>query len=94
MKLRTDLILRQMGNEFVVVDPGQDMVDMAMVFTFNAAAAFLWGELQGQEFTEESVLRLLLANYEVEEDYARADARTFVDDCREQGLLIEYSVES
>jgi hypothetical protein len=47
MKLRTDLILRHLGNEYIVVDPGQDMVDMSKVFTLNEVAAFLWRELQG-----------------------------------------------
>jgi hypothetical protein len=89
MKLRTDLILRHLGNEYIVVDPGQDMVDMSKVFTLNEVAAFLWRELQGKEFTEEAILRLLLANYDVGVDQARADAQKLVSDFREQGLLTD-----
>jgi hypothetical protein len=45
--------------------------------------------LQGKEFTEEAILRLLLANYDVGVDQARADAQKLVSDFREQGLLTD-----
>jgi hypothetical protein len=62
---------------------------MSKVFTLNEVAAFLWRELQGKEFTEEAILRLLLANYDVGVDQARADAQKLVSDFREQGLLTD-----
>ncbi len=40
MKLREDLMLRHLGDEYVIIDPEQDMVDMSKVYTLNETAAF------------------------------------------------------
>lgn len=78
MKLRTDLQLRKLGNDYIIIDPGQEMIDMSKVFTLNETAAFLWEELQGKEFTEETVSDILLENYEVKEDVATKDAKKLI----------------
>ena len=65
MRLREDLVLRRVGQDHVIVDPGQDMVDMSKVFTLNDSAAWLWNQLIGKEFTSEEMVRLLTDQYEV-----------------------------
>lgn len=40
MKLREDLMLRHLGDEYVIIDPERDMVDMSKVYTLNETAAF------------------------------------------------------
>lgn len=89
MRLRSDLILRRLGHESIIVEPGQDMVDMSKVFTFNDTAVFIWERLQGREFTLETVVEMLLENYEVEEDIARRDALALLQTFKEHGLLME-----
>ncbi len=87
MKLRNDLQLRKLGNDFIIIDPGQDMIDMSKVFTLNETAAFLWEELQGKEFTEETVSDILLENYEVKEDVAVKDAKKLIQTFIKGGLI-------
>ncbi|MBD1432243.1 PqqD family protein [Sphingobacterium sp. DN00404] len=89
MKLRTDLILRRLGREYIIVEPGQDMVDMSKVFTFNDTAVLIWERLQGREFTLETVVGVLLENYDVKEDIARRDAFALLQTFKEHGLLTE-----
>lgn len=88
MKLRSDISLRKVGNEYIIVEPSQGMVDLSKVFTLNETAAFLWGELKGKEFTDSDIVQLLLDNYEVEEAQAKTDASTLLQTFREQGLLV------
>lgn len=89
MKLRKDLVLRTIGDYYVVVDPGQEMVDMSTVFTLNSTSAFLWKELEDKSFTVEAIADLLCANYEVNVKTAQKDAETIFVAFREHGLLVD-----
>ncbi|MFD2557049.1 PqqD family protein [Sphingobacterium tabacisoli] len=87
MKLRKDLILREIGNHYVVVDPGQEMVDMSTVFTLNTTSAFLWKELEGKEVTVELITDLLCAHYEVSRETAGKDAEAIFTAFCKNGLM-------
>ncbi|RKE52313.1 PqqD family protein [Sphingobacterium detergens] len=88
MKLRGDLQLRKLGDEHILVYPGQDQQDASKVYTFNETAVQIWLELQGKEFNVESVTAVLLDNYEVEENEAEKDAAKLVKQFEKQGFLI------
>ena len=87
MKLREDLVLRRVGKDHVIVDPGQDMVDMSKVFTLNDSAAWLWNQLMGNEFTSEGMLNLLLEQYDVSKEQALEDVNVLIGIFKENGLL-------
>ena len=82
-------MLRQVGNEHIMVDPGQDMVDLSKVYTLNDTAAFLWEELNDQDFTLETMVALLSDHYDVHPSVAESDARKLIQDFKSQGLLID-----
>lgn len=88
MKLRKDLVLREIGSHYVVVDPGQEMVDMSTVFTLNTTSAFLWKELEGKDITVELIADLLCVNYEVSRETAGKDAQTIFTAFLENGLMV------
>lgn len=87
MKLRSDITLRKVGNEYIIVEPSQGMVDLSKVFTLNETAAFLWEQFKGQDFSQSDVVQQLLDNYQVEEVQAQSDASALIEHFREQGLL-------
>lgn len=89
MKLRTDLTLRKLGDEYVIVDPGQDMIDMSKVYTLNETAAQLWKYLQNKEFDVSVILQILMDEFDVEIEIANRDAKVLVQEFKEHGLLIE-----
>lgn len=86
MKLRNDLILRHVGDDHIIVDPGQDMVDMSKVFNLNETAAWLWEELSDQEFDQVTIKNLLLERYEVTDSQAEQDATYLLQYFVDQGL--------
>ncbi|MDF2517368.1 MAG: hypothetical protein K0R59_2664 [Sphingobacterium sp.] len=88
MKLRGDLQLRKLGDDHILVFPGQDQLDVSKVYTFNETAVQIWLELQGKEFNVESVTAVLLDYYEVEEIEAEKDAAKLVKQFEKQGFLI------
>lgn len=87
MKLRTDLVLRTIGTDHMIVDPSQDMVDLSKVFTLNNSAAWLWEQLQGKEFSIATVVDLLCQEYDVTDSQAHSDAEILIQDFKKQGLL-------
>lgn len=87
MKLRTDLVLRTIGSDHMIVDPSQDMVDLSTVYTLNDSAAWLWEQLKEIEFSSATVVELLCEHYDVTETQAQADAEILIQDFEKQGLL-------
>ena len=87
MKLRSDLILRKMGDEHVIVDPSQDVVDMSKVYTLNETAAFIWNELQGIEFDIQVIAGVIFDNYDVEFSQALMDATILIENFSKEDLL-------
>lgn len=89
MKLRSDLVLRTIGSDHLIVDPSQDMVDLSTVYTLNSSAAWLWEQLKGKEFTIDTIVDLLCENYDVDIEQAKSDAAILLEDFQKQGLLEE-----
>lgn len=89
MRLRDDIKLRNIGGEYVIVDPGQHMVDMSKVFTLNETAADIWNEFQGRTFTKEDVVAYLVNTYSIDTENASADTDVLLQMFGEQGLLVK-----
>lgn len=87
MELRDDLVLRHVGNDHVIVDPSQDMVDMSKVFSLNDSAVWLWKELEGCEFTTEMMVNFLKQRYEVSSEQAEADVAKLIEIFEKHDLL-------
>lgn len=80
--------MRKIGSEYIIVDPGLDMVDMSMVYSFNETAAWLWERLLDIDFNEDTIADLLFDRYEVAWEVALADARGLVQVFKDQDLLL------
>lgn len=89
MELKNGLVLRHIGGDYVIVDPGQGTVDMTAVYTLNEVAAWLWKQLEGKDFTCEQMVDLLTTRYDVERERALKDVETLVKDFIQKGLMIE-----
>lgn len=73
MKLNKDLVLREVGGEYMIVNPFSDTVDMTQVYSLNETAAWLWQQMEGKEFTVADMVSVLQEEYEVDEETATAD---------------------
>ena len=85
--LRQDLVLRKVGDDYIMVDPGQGMVDLSKVHTLNETAAWLWENLTGKDVTAELVADLLCERYEVTQEQAASDARALMQEFEAAGLF-------
>ena len=51
MRLNSNLILRQVGGEYMIVNPFSETMDMAQVYSLNETAAWLWKRIDNHIFS-------------------------------------------
>ena len=66
MKIKEGFILRTICGEHIVVGEGLAQVNFNKMLSLNESAAYLWKEVEGKDFTQEDLVKLLLDRYEVE----------------------------
>lgn len=89
MKLNADLVLREVGGEYMIVNPFSDTVDMTQVYSLNETAAWLWQQMEGKEFTLDDMVAVLREEYEVDEATAQADLTELCQQWISAGLAQE-----
>ena len=86
MKIKDGFVLRTRCGEHVVTAEGRANVNVSFLISLNETAAYLFKEVKGKEFTEDTLVNLLLEEYEVEEERAREDVKALVAKWLEIGL--------
>ena len=89
MKLNKDLVLREVGGEYMIVNPFSDTVDMTQVYSLNETAAWLWQQMEAKEFTVADMVAVLQEEYEVDEETATADLTELIQQWIAAGLAQE-----
>ena len=87
MKLKENLVLREIAGEYMIVNPYNQSVDMTQVLSLNETAGWLWKQVEGKEFECEQLVDLLCEEYEVDRREAEADVRDLCQEWKKNGLL-------
>ncbi|MBO4467326.1 MAG: PqqD family protein [Bacteroidales bacterium] len=87
MKIKDGFILRTICGQHVVSGEGTANVNYSSLITLNDTAAYLFKNLTGKEFTEETAVDLLLQEYEVDRERASKDVSALIAKWTEIGLL-------
>ncbi len=85
MKIKAGFVVRSVGGENVVVPVGEMSKKFHGMINLNETGAFLW-RFFSQEHTVDEGVNALLAEYEVEEEIARADVVNFVETIEKNGF--------
>ena len=88
MKLKDGFLLKTVAGSKIVVPIGEVADVFNGVITLSGSAAYLWEKLQAGA-TEAELLEALLAEYNVERDYAAADLKRFINKLRDANMLEE-----
>ncbi|MBP5675585.1 MAG: PqqD family protein, partial [Bacteroidales bacterium] len=73
MKIKEGFVLRTICGQNVISGEGSANVNYSSLISLNDTAAYLFQELQGKEFTEETAVGLLLDQYDVDRETAEKD---------------------
>ena len=86
MKIRDGFAKREIAGSNIVVPVGQRAMEFNAMITLNESAAFYWDCFQ-KDITIDEAVRMVLDEYEVEEERARADIEKFLKMLEENELL-------
>lgn len=78
MKLKKEFILREIAGEYILVPTGETTLNFNGLITVNELGAFIWNNIEKVN-SEENILKLILDEYEVEENIAREDLNEFLN---------------
>ena len=87
MKEKKGFNLRTICGENILVEEGEENIDFNSIISMNETAAYLWRKLLGKEFTSKEMVKLLVAEYDVDEQTALADSEKLVSDWQEAGII-------
>ena len=87
MRIKNGFRLREICGTYVVVPEGLELVNFNKMLSLNETAAYLWKEVEGKDFDAESLSKLLLEHYDVEEEIARRDAEALLAKWIESGVV-------
>lgn len=86
MKIRKELLKREVGGEAFLVPLGKSVYDSNGLFALTELGSFIWDLLPEAEGIDEILVRIL-EEYEVEEATAREDLELFLDKLRNMGII-------
>lgn len=81
--------MRPLGQEYILVAEGLDVVDATRMISMNATAAFLWEEVADREFDAQTLVDLLVDNWDVTPEIAEKDIATLLKSW-ERAEVLEY----
>ena len=89
MRINNGFELREMCGEHIIIGAGMENIDFSKVISLNESAAYLWSEVEGQDFTPETMAALLMKQYDVDEATALADATALARQWVSVGVVSE-----
>ena len=88
MKTKKGFNLRNVCGENIIVAEGEQNIDFSNIISMNEASAYLWQKvLDRDSFTIADMVRLLLEEYEVDEQTAQKDAQTLAAQWGKVGII-------
>ena len=86
MKIKKELIKREIAGDTILVPVGKSVYDSNGLFALNELGAFLWDKLP-EANTAEDLLKAVLAEYEVSPAEAAADIDGFLKKLQSLGII-------
>lgn len=86
MKLKKELIKREIAGDVVLVPVGKTVYEANGLFILNDVGAFLWDKLPQAE-DEDVLLEAVLREYEVTPETAKEDITAFLQKLREMDII-------
>ena len=87
MKRLDGFVTREIGGKLVAVAVGERTKTFNGMITLNGTAALLWDALE-KDRTEDSLVEALMERFEVSEEKARTDVKSFLEKLEKAGLLL------
>lgn len=87
MRTKKDLVLRPLGDQFILIAEGNAVADFTHMVSMNASSAFLWDAVEGKDFDLAMLAGLLVEAYGIPKEQAEHDAAVVLDDWNRIGIM-------
>lgn len=88
MKLKDQLILREVAGQYVIVPTGKRVKEVTNIVYISASAAYLWDYMKDHEFEKEDLVQRIMEHYTgVTEEKAREDIEKFLKILADNNIL-------
>ena len=88
MKLKDQLILREVAGQYVIVPTGKRVREVTSIVYISSSAAYLWDYMKDHEFTREDLVNRIMEHYVgVTEEKAGADVDRFLKILEDNNIL-------
>lgn len=88
MKLKDDLILREVAGQYVIVPTGKRVQEVTRIVYISSSAAYLWDYMKDHEFEKEDLVKRILEHYSgVTEEQATSDVERFLKILSDNSIL-------
>ena len=88
MKLKDQLILREVAGQYVIVPTGKRVREVTSIVYISASAAYLWEYMKDHEFTKEDLVARIMDHYTgVTEEKAAEDIDQFLKILADNNIL-------
>ena len=86
MKTKKGFVLRNVCGENIIVAEGKENIDFTKIISMNETAAYLWKNVEGKEFDSDTLMSLLINEYDVDDATANKDAKNIAKQWIEAGI--------
>lgn len=87
MHIKKGFELRDICGEKVIIATGIENVDFSKMISLNESAVYLWKNIDGKDFTAESLAELLCQEYEIDLVTAANDASQIMEEWKQCGII-------
>lgn len=86
MKIKDGFMLRQFGEDYIVVAVGDDAEDFNKLITLNSVGAYIYN-LLNNDMTYEEIVSAVLDKYDADRKTVENDINMFLADAKKAGLI-------
>lgn len=87
MKIKGEYVLREIAGDHILIPIGETAMEMNGLITVNDVGIFIWQELE-KGTDEDQILQDILETYEVKEEEARKDLKSFLNKLEDSGMIL------
>ena len=89
MNTRKGYPLRPVGKETILVAEGLEAVDFTRMISMNDSAAYLWKAVEDKDFDAETLVNLLMEEYDIAREVAERDVTSLLQAWKEANIIID-----
>ena len=68
MKAKPGFRLTEVCGNHMLIAEGKENIDYSYIISMNDSSKLLWESIQGKEFTDEDLAKILMDNYQISDD--------------------------